>query len=231
MGAKTRAFCRCFRGIAHGAGVVCSQWRQRLHCAVLPPVQQRLVDFRERPLSILGTPPPLEVKGDNRPSCGLCLRRRRAKKPGDQASSHVMGCDDMPGMFLTYRLRLTRWPAPLAPARHVGVVHNAPPVHGCSCGGKRSPDGAPMRRHQAQDWRTIGGCDARQISNAGQTLRPMRANAHHVPALSGWPVLARVMLARGRTTAGERGTPCTRTHPHPGPPGASDAGVILRILP
>ena len=59
----------------------------------------------------------------------------------------------------------------------------------------------------------------------------MRANAYHIPALSGWPVLARVMLARGRTTAGERGTPCTRTHPHPGPPGASDAGVILRTLP
>jgi hypothetical protein len=132
------------------------------------------------------------------------------------------------GIFLTYRLRLIRWPYPVAHANNVCAMNNAPPVHGCRCGGKLYTDGAAMRRHQAQDGRKLGGCDARRSSNAGQTLRPMRSNAHDVPALSGWPVLARVMLARRRTTAGERGTPCPRTHPHPVHPGASDSRVVLR---
>jgi hypothetical protein len=37
--------------------VVFYTWRRRRHLKVLPPLRQRMVDFRERHLSTWGTPP------------------------------------------------------------------------------------------------------------------------------------------------------------------------------
>jgi hypothetical protein len=46
------------RGAAKDAQeVVFSQWRRQRNPEVLPPLQQRMVDFRERHLSTWGTPP------------------------------------------------------------------------------------------------------------------------------------------------------------------------------
>jgi hypothetical protein len=39
--------------------------------------------------------------GENSQACGLCLRSMRTKKQSDQAHSHAMFCDEIPGIFLT----------------------------------------------------------------------------------------------------------------------------------